>query len=596
MDTVFKTVLSMSASGTLLILLLLAAKPLIKNRLSRQWQYYIWLVVVLRLLLPVGLPASLLGRTYQALDRLPGQTAAAQQQPAVSPATAGSAALPQTAGSGGVPAQGQTAREAVLGTGAGQLAGYLWVVWLAGALGMLLYKITCYQSFMRYLAAGAEPVSRPELLNSLSLAAQKAGVRRPVELCSNPLAGSPMLAGLLQPCIILPDAGVLPQNLYYTALHELTHYKRCDQLYKWLVQCAVCLHWYNPFVYLMARQAALACEFACDEAVLAKAGQSAAAGYGKTLLDAAAAAAGWQKTPGPAFLTGGRPMLKERIEAVLHPCKRGKGAQLTAAVLTVCLLLCGVFTGVYSAAGPSAAKAPGALNPAPAGQQGAPAGPDAGGSLVFASEPAGEGELAQRLRQYYEAGSLPLFEAALAGADSVQREAWMQRAYQEDEIGFFSICARQAELAEREQFAKTAYEDGAIAYFSALADGMSEQSLAGWLQKALEDGRWDFEAMLYDRLGQSDEKDALEETLYAAQREEYRAAGILWEDDACWYEGQRVRVFLDARQDRSFYTLNIDPEGTADLRVLRDAAGHVTGAEYLTQAELEGWLDEDFAA
>lgn len=595
MDAAFKTVLSMSASGTLLILLLLAARPLIKNRLSRQWQYYIWLVVVLRLLLPVGLPASLLGRTYQALDRLPGQTAAAQQQPAEPPATAQSAALPQTAG-GSAPAQGQTAREAVLGTGAGRLAGQLWMVWLAGALGMLLYKITCYQSFMRYLAAGAEPVSRPELLNSLSLAAQKAGVRRPVELCSNPLAGSPMLAGLLRPCIILPDAGVLPQNLYYTALHELTHYKRCDQLYKWLVQCAVCLHWYNPFVYLMARQAALACEFACDEAVLAKAGQSAAAGYGKTLLDASAAAAGWQKTPGPAFLTGGRPMLKERIEAVLHPCKRGKGAQLTAAVLTVCLLLCGVFTGVYSAAGPSAAKAPGALNPAQAGQQGAPAGPDTGGSLAFVSEPAGEGELAQRLRQYYEAGSLPLFEIALTDADSVQREAWMQRAYQEDEIGFFSICARQAELAERERFAKTAYEDGAIAYFSALADGMSEQSLAGWLQKALEDGRWDFEAMLYDRLGQGDEKDALEETLNAAQREEYRTAGILWEDDAYWYGGQRVRVFLDARQDRSFYTLNIDPEGTADLRVLRDADGHITGAEYLTQAELEEWLDEDFVA
>lgn len=595
MDAVFKTVLSMSASGTLLILLLLAARPLIKNRFSRQWQYYVWLVVVLRLLLPVGPPTSLMGRTYQALDRLPGQPAAVQQQPADPPATAGSAALPQTA-SGSAPAQGQTGREAVPGIGIGRLAGQLWMVWLAGALGMLLYKITCYQNYMRYLAAGAEPVSRPELLNSLSLAAQKAGVGRPVELCSNPLAGSPMMAGLLRPRIILPDKGISPQNLYYTALHELTHYKRCDLLYKWLVQCAVCLHWYNPFVHLMARQMALACEFACDEAVLAKAGQNAAAGYGKTLLDAAAAAAGWQKTPGPAFLTGGRPVLKERLNAVLNPCKRGKGARLTAAVLTACFLLCGVFTGVYSAAGPSAAKASSALNLAPAGRRGVSARPDAGGALASAPEPAGEGELAQRLRQYYEAGSLPLFEIALADADSVQREGWMQRAYQEDEIGFFSICARQADQAQREQFAKTAYEDGAIAYFSALADGMGEQSLAGWLQKALEDGRWDFEAMLYDRLGQSDEKDALEETLDAAQREEYRAAGILWEDDAYWYGGQRVRVFLDARQDRSFYTLNIDPEGTADLRVLRDAAGHITGAEYLTQAELEEWLDEDFAA
>ncbi len=52
MGTVFKKVLSMSFSGSLLILVLLAVKPFLKDKISRQWQYYIWLIVILRLLVP----------------------------------------------------------------------------------------------------------------------------------------------------------------------------------------------------------------------------------------------------------------------------------------------------------------------------------------------------------------------------------------------------------------------------------------------------------------------------------------------------------------------------------------------------------------
>lgn len=69
MNTVMKIFLSMSCSGSLLILVLLLGKRFLKDRISRQWQYYIWLVVVLRLLLPFGPEIDLLGKTYQAVDR-----------------------------------------------------------------------------------------------------------------------------------------------------------------------------------------------------------------------------------------------------------------------------------------------------------------------------------------------------------------------------------------------------------------------------------------------------------------------------------------------------------------------------------------------
>ena len=69
MNAVLKIFLSMSFSGGLLILALLLGKRFLKDRISRQWQYYIWLGVVLRLLLPFGPEVNLLGKTYQAVDQ-----------------------------------------------------------------------------------------------------------------------------------------------------------------------------------------------------------------------------------------------------------------------------------------------------------------------------------------------------------------------------------------------------------------------------------------------------------------------------------------------------------------------------------------------
>ena len=73
MNAVWKVFLSMSCSGGLLILALLLGKRFWKDKISRQWQYYSWLIVLLRLLLPFGPETNLLGKTYQAVDQAIGQ-------------------------------------------------------------------------------------------------------------------------------------------------------------------------------------------------------------------------------------------------------------------------------------------------------------------------------------------------------------------------------------------------------------------------------------------------------------------------------------------------------------------------------------------
>ncbi len=74
MNEILKVVLSLSFSGALLILLLFLLCSLLKERLSKRWQYYIWLVVVARLLLPFAPETNLMTMLFQGIDKTAEQT------------------------------------------------------------------------------------------------------------------------------------------------------------------------------------------------------------------------------------------------------------------------------------------------------------------------------------------------------------------------------------------------------------------------------------------------------------------------------------------------------------------------------------------
>ena len=75
MREVLKTAASLSLSGSLAILVLLVLRPLLRERVSRRWQYYVWLIAVFRLLLPLSPDLSPVGTLFReaeapaALDR-----------------------------------------------------------------------------------------------------------------------------------------------------------------------------------------------------------------------------------------------------------------------------------------------------------------------------------------------------------------------------------------------------------------------------------------------------------------------------------------------------------------------------------------------
>lgn len=621
----------MSLSGAVLIGVLLSVVRLLKGRLGRQWQYYIWLIVVLRLLLPFGPETSLLGRAYQIADRMMTQAIEGTQETGLSGQDSvrdTAQSVGQNAGTGTDRGDGQytqqsggqgaareeldiagekaeeSATETVAAVGLPQAAAeadhgdmrlkrghilpeaaafagkYLWVIWLAVAFGMLIRKISMYQGYMKYVKAGAAEVCDIALLDRLAATADQLGVSRTVELCVNPLVASPMLVGYFHPCVVLPRADVPEKEFCWIAMHELTHYKRRDILYKWLVQVTVCLHWFNPLVHWMSREIDRACEFACDEAVVGKMGYDHAADYGETLLNAMAAGGIYREPFATVTMSANKELLRERLGAIMNCKKRKKAMGIIAAGLTVCVALGAFFIGVY----PASAREP--------DQARMPVTDRAEGTFLPEKAAVSKETAWADAERYYEANSLPQFYIAFGELDEQEQEMWLDRIYADGNHPFFSVSVKRLDVESPlvQTFARRFYEDDDVAFFSILADEtmMSEETLEGWLDQALSDQKWNFQSMLYDKLNRGEEKDELEKALAEEQREAYRSVGVTWNGKNCYYEGQLVNIFLDIHMpNQSFYTLDMNPAGTVNIRIIRSADGRVTGVAYMTEAEVK---------
>ena len=185
---------------------------------------------------------------------------------------------------------------------------------------------------------------------------------------------------------------------------------------------------------------------------------------------------------------------------------------------------------------------------------------------------------------------------AFCNLDAEAQSSWLDRLYADQQIAFFGAAVNllDEDCAQIRRLAEAAYKAGGAAYFSTLAMHMSEKTLEAWLDRALEDGEWFFQSILLDTLGRDgdEQKEALEKEWEAAQAAEYGAAGVTVSGKDYYYRGQLVNVFLDLRPNKAFYTLNMNPKGTVNIKILRNAENAVTGVSYMTEAETMALLSD----
>ena len=356
MSAFMKTLLSLSLSGTLVFLLLKLLKPLYREKFSRRWQYYIWLVAALRFLLPFSPDGALMNRIFTEAEQTVWQgewqeeSEGLQDGDASGTGTAGTAGTAWSAvtaetqgGEGGEPVDVRPER--IIGERSLRISGMLFEIWLAGAAFLFIWKLVSYQRFVRGLRTDSlQALGADTDVQGILASVQRAmGIKKKVRLSRSERLASPVLLGVMRPRLVLPAHELEPKMLPYLFRHELTHVRRRDNLYKWLVQLVICIHWFNPAAHLLGREVCRACELACDEAVIASLDAKEKRSYGDMLITFAKAGSVRQKTSATVALSEGGKQLKERLGAIMK-FQKGTKAAAAGSVLAMLILLAGAIS------------------------------------------------------------------------------------------------------------------------------------------------------------------------------------------------------------------------------------------------------------
>ena len=318
MEAVFLQVLWVSLTVSAVLLPLLLAKGWLRRRVRAKALYVIWLLLALRLAVPVDL----------SLPEPPVEVEAPELSVALT------VPAPGMTVDGESPWTGQDTRPQTEEYWAESprvpVTVVLSALWLTGALAAALIQGGSYLLARRDLLRSARPAEE-ETQALVGRAAARLGLKRPIAVRRTSRVRTPMVLGLVRPVLLLPQ-GAEPDGL--VLCHELTHLKRRDLWYKALLTAACWLHWFNPLVWWMSRAASENLELCCDGDVTA--GQDAAfrQRYGELLLSAGEEGRG--PTLSSRFGGSGR-TVKERLANLFLTKRRGR-ALACLAVAVVALL------------------------------------------------------------------------------------------------------------------------------------------------------------------------------------------------------------------------------------------------------------------
>lgn len=304
-------ILNMTLTASVVIVLVRLAR-LALRRAPRACSYALWLVVLFRLLCPVSLTAgiSLMGLLDTPVTEVTAHTSAAAYVPRdVVHNPEPSVTLP-------VPGVGEAITEA-LPRGEEQMVAdpleapmaIATILWMTGTAAMVIYGVVSLVRLHRRLV-GAVPLEKG------------------VYLADH--ISTPFVLGLVRPKIYLPSA--LPEGERgYILLHERHHIRRLDHVVKLLAFLALCLHWFNPLVWLMFVLLGRDMEMSCDEAVMKKLGEAVRADYSASLLRLATG----RKIIAGAPLAFGEGDTRDRVKNVL----RWKEPKLWLVILSVAVVV-----------------------------------------------------------------------------------------------------------------------------------------------------------------------------------------------------------------------------------------------------------------
>ena len=321
-------IIEIALQSGFLMLMMLAARVLMRNRVSARALYALWLIPAARLLIPISVSSrwsimNLLTASGEAANTVSGT--ASSVMPTTAPATLAPLTEPAVqAVQSAAPTESTGAATAVhLG-----FADILLIVWIAGTVLVLGYLITANIRYIHALMKNAREIATPMPLPKRT------------RVYVSPSAASPCVWGLWHRHVVLTERCMDDDRVMAYALkHEMAHIRQGDTLIA-LVRMLLCAaYWFHPLVWLAAKLSRDDGELSCDERVTAEMSADERLKYGHVLIGLLAKMPVRPPVGSTATTMRGGSNMKKRIQRIAQRRKPSKVAAVALAVMMVAVML-----------------------------------------------------------------------------------------------------------------------------------------------------------------------------------------------------------------------------------------------------------------
>lgn len=302
-----------SISVSLVAGLILIMKAIFKDKLSARWQYGIWILLVLRIFIPVRADKPVILPISIYLEMLKSYVEGGLSSAYTSHLTA-------TEPTGVIPS---------ITSAPQSITDILFVIYAAGIVVFLCYYLISYIK-LRFIIKKGNRISlenKGELQSILS----ENKIKR-IKVVSVEGINSAFICGILSPVLVLPYGRETDEKVL---LHEIMHLKRFDLLQN-IFWCVLrCLHWCNPFMHYVFNIIGNDMEMLCDQKVLEKLQGEERREYGVLLLNEVNKK--YARMPGTTSVSNGGKNISKRIEAIVRFKKYPKGMSLVSVCIAILL-------------------------------------------------------------------------------------------------------------------------------------------------------------------------------------------------------------------------------------------------------------------
>lgn len=246
-------VINMSFIGGIVILFILIAR-IILNKAPKIFSYLLWAVALLRLIVPFSFESIL---SIIPVNPVPvSRDILYHQAPQINTGISQidsfvNSSIPAGAG---VVYESVSPMQAWISTGS--------ALWIAGVLTLLIYSLISFLELKRKLKSSIHDGDNVYISSKIE---------------------TPFVLGIINPKIYLPIT-LAPSEKEYIILHERTHIKRFDHVIKIVGFLTLCVHWFNPLVWIAFYVSSKDMEMSCDESVIRQLGEGVKKDYSSSLL------------------------------------------------------------------------------------------------------------------------------------------------------------------------------------------------------------------------------------------------------------------------------------------------------------------------